>query len=75
MESFDEFKPDWETQNKTSITQCFILKMEKFEFCTHLLLFIGFKSHTSKGLCFKTPERAEQFGKQFIELFRIVLTN
>jgi hypothetical protein len=72
--SFDEFKPDWEDTNQCKHYPLFNFINGEFEF-----------SHVGSGrwvldahisnFSFKTEERAEQFGKQFIELFRIVLAN
>ena len=72
--SFDEFTPDWEDKNQCKHYPLFEFRNGKFEF-SH----VGsgrFVSNTHvSNFGFKTKERAEQFGKQFIDLFRIVLTN
>lgn len=71
---FDEFKPDWEDLNQEKYYPLFEFKSRKFEFAhvgSGRFLFDPYTSNFS----FKTPERAERFGKQFIDLFRIVLTN
>ena len=72
--SFDEFKPDWENKEQYKCIPVFHLKNGKIEFWYTSILISGLNPHTS-NFSFKTPERAEQFGKQFIDLFRIVLTN
>ena len=71
--SFDEFKPDWENREQEKYYPFFEFINGKFEF-SH----VGFSRFTSdphkSNFSFKTQERAKQFGKQFIELFRIILT-
>ena len=72
--NFDGFKPDWENREQYKWCPEFKLNDGEFEF-----------SHVGSGrwvldahisnFSFKTEERAEQFGKQFIHLFRIVLAN
>ena len=71
---FDEFKPDWEDLNQDKYYPIFELLNGKFEFSNVSLNQCVLDTHVS-NFSFKTPERAEQFGKQFIDLFRIVLTN
>lgn len=72
--SFDEFKPDWEDRNQYKHYPAFDFINGKLEFsCVGVAQFIT-NTHIS-NFSFKTEKRAEQFGKQFIELFRIVLTN
>lgn len=72
--SFDEFKPDWENQEQYKWYPAFKSNDGKLEFsCVGVAQFIT-NTHIS-NFSFKTEKRAEQFGKQFIELFRIVLTN
>ena len=72
--SFDEFTPDWENRTQTKYYPLFKFINGKFEF-RHVgnAQFIA-DTHSS-NFGFKTRERAEQFGRQFIDLFRIVLTN
>ncbi len=72
--SFDEFEPDWENLNQDKYYPIFELLNGKFEFSNVSLNQCVLDTHVS-NFSFKTPERAEQFGKQFIDLFRIVLTN
>lgn len=72
--SFDGFKPDWEDTNQCKHYPLFNFINGEFEF-SH----VGsgrwiLDSHIS-NFSFKTVERAKQFGKQFIHLFRIALTN
>ena len=72
--SFDEFKPDWENREQYKWHPVFRLRDGKIEFLDTSTVRWVLDSHIS-SFSFKTPERAEQFGKQFIDLFRIVLTN
>ena len=72
--SFDEFEPDWENPGQEKHYPFFEFINGKFEFAH-----VGFgrfisETYTSNFI-FKTKERAEQLGKHFIVLFRIVLTN
>lgn len=72
---FDEFKPDWEDTNQYKYYPLFEFINGRFEF-SHAGYgqFIISDTHMS-NFSFKTKERAEQFGRQFIDLFRIVLSN
>ena len=71
---FDGFEPDWENRNQEKHYPLFEFMNGKFEFSyVYSSRFIT-DTHMS-NFSFKTPERAKQFGKQFIDLFRIVLTN
>ncbi|MDD4730073.1 MAG: hypothetical protein PHN55_15145 [Dysgonamonadaceae bacterium] len=72
--SFDEFKPDWEDTNQCKHYPLFEFVNGKFEFSNVIFSRSISDTHMS-NFSFKTPERAEQFGKQFIDLFRIVLSN
>ena len=72
--SFDKFKPDWEDTNQCKYYPLFNFINGKFEFSNVSFGRSILDPHTS-SFSFKTRERAEQFGKQFIDLFRIVLTN
>ena len=72
--SFDEFKPDWTNRDQYKYFPLFEFINGKFEFSFVSSDQCILDLHAS-SFCFKTPERAEQFGKQFIDLFRIVLTN
>ena len=71
---FDEFKPDWEDTNQCKYYPLFEFIDGGFEFSYVCSTRFISDPHMS-NFSFKTPERAEQFGKQFIELFRIVLSN
>ena len=72
--TFDNFKPDWNDSKQKKYYPDFEFRNGKLEF-SHL----GFGQFISDPhisiFSFKTSKRAEQFGKQFIDLFRIVLTN
>ena len=72
--TFDGFKPDWENREQEKYYPAFELRKGKFEFWS--VSYVKFISDThASSFSFKSAERAEQFGKQFIDLFRIVLTN
>jgi len=71
---FDEFEPDWENENQCKHYPLFEFINGKFEFAQ--VGCVRFTSDTYiSNFSFKTKERAKQFGKQFIDLFRIVLSN
>ncbi len=72
--SSDEFKPDWEDTNQYMHCPIFELRNGKYEFAKAGSFRGGIDPHISR-FSFKTRERAEEFGKRFIDLFRIVLTN
>ncbi len=72
--AFDEFKPDWENLEQCKWHPVFKLNGGKIEFSIANFVRWMLDHHVS-SFSFKTKERAEQFGKQFIDLFRIVLTN
>lgn len=72
--TFDEFKPDWENREQDKHCPFFEFKNGKFEFAHVGTIRRILDTHMS-NFSFKTKKRAEQFGKQFIELFRIVLTS
>ena len=72
--TFDEFKPDWENQEQDKWYPTFKSNDGKLEFLHAGSLRSTLDIHIS-SFSFKTKERAEQFGKQFIHLFRIALTN
>lgn len=71
---FDDFKPNWKDLWQEKHYPSFEFKNGKIEFAH-----VGFSRFISdthiSNFSFKTPERAEQFGKKFVHLFRIVLTN
>ena len=72
--SFDEFKPDWENLEQKRYYPLFRLDKNIIEFSHAPKARVSLDTHTSSFI-FKSSERAEQFGKQFIDLFRLVLTN
>lgn len=72
--SFDEFKPEWKALWQEKHYPEFELKNGKFEF-SHASFARLMSNPYISSFSFKTPERAEQFATQFIDLFRIVLTN
>lgn len=71
---FDEFKPDWDNSEQDKWYPVFESKWGVFVFVESFATAFILDPHIS-SFSFKTRERAEQFGKQFIELFRIVLSN
>ena len=72
--SFDEFKPDWEDSNQDKYYPIFEFINGKLE-SSHAGFARCILDTHSSSFTFKSAERAEQFGKQFIDLFKIVLTN
>ena len=68
--SSDEFKPDWENKEQDKWHPVFRLRNGKIEFWDTSTVRLVLNPHIS-SFSFETPERAEQFGKQFIELFRM----
>ena len=70
--SFDGFKPYWEDPSQCKYYPLFESINGKFEF-SHVSLGRFLSDTYISNFSFKTRERAEQFGTQFIELFRIVL--
>ena len=72
--SFDEFKPDWDDPNQCKYCPFFEFINGKSEF-SHVIFVRWILDPHVSNFSFKTKERAEQFGKQFIDLFRKVLTN
>ena len=71
---FDEFEADWDNIEQYKHFPMFEVGGDKFPFVR--TSFAAGISDAHKSLfSFKTKKRAEQFGKQFIELFRVVLTN
>ena len=71
---FDEFKPDWEDLGQKRYYPLFKSDKNIIDFSHAPKARVSLDTHTS-SFTFKSKERAEQFGRQFIELFRIVLTN
>ena len=72
--SFDEFEPDWTSTEQYKHFPMFEVGENKFLFARTSFAARILDDHKSL-FSFKTKKRAEQFGKQFIGLFRIVLTN
>lgn len=72
--NFDGFYPDWNDLEQKRYYPLFKLDRDIIDFSHAPIARVSLDTHTS-SFTFKTKERAEQFGKQFIELFRIVLTN
>ena len=72
--SFDEFKLDWDDTDQYKYYPLFKFINGKFEFSNVSYGRFVLDPHIS-SFSFKTRERAEQFGKQFIDLFRMILTN
>src|SRR5678815_5372476 len=66
--SFDEFEPDWTNRNQYKHYPFFKFINGKFEFKNTGSAQIFTDTHVS-NFAFKTKERAEQFGRQFIDLF------
>ena len=71
---FDKFEADWTNPTQYKWHPMFVFNDGKFEFSLASFVRWMLDPHVS-NFSFKTKERAEQFGKQFIDLFRIVLTN
>ena len=71
---FDKFEADWTNPVQYKWHPMFVFNDGKFEFSLASFVRWMLDPHVS-NFSFKTKERAEQFGKQFIDLFRIVLTN
>ncbi len=72
--SFDEFEPDWTSIEQYKHFPMFEVGENKFLFARTSFA-VGILDAHKSLFSFKTKKRAEQFGKQFIDLFRIVLTN
>ena len=72
--NFDGFYPDWEDLEQKRYYPLFKSDNNIIGFSHTANLRVSLDTHTS-NFTFKSKERAEQFGKQFIELFGIVLTN
>ena len=72
--TFDEFKPDWEDLGQKRYYPLFRSDKSIIEFSHAPIARVSLDTHTS-SFTFKSAERAEQFGRQFIDLFRIVLSN
>lgn len=72
--SFDEFEPDWQDHMQDKHYPSFAFKNGKFEFSHVSFQRCVVNTHVA-NFGFKTEKRAEQFGREFIDLFRVVLTN
>ena len=72
--NFDGFYPDWNDLEQKRYYPLFRLDRDIINFSHTAKLRVSLDTHTS-NFAFKSKERAEQFGKQFIDLFRIVLSN
>lgn len=74
----DGFVPDFSNWNQAKWYPWFGYNKDAAKFACTGSLNAPSTAHASSGsrLCFKTEERAEQFGKQFIELYnKVFLTN
>ena len=72
--NFDGFYPDWNDLEQKRYYPLFRLDKNIIGFSHAPKARVSLDTHTS-NFTFKSAERAEQFGKQFIDLFRVVLTN
>ena len=72
--NFDGFYPDWEDLEQKRYYPLFRSDKNIIDFSRAPKARVSLDTHTS-SFTFKSAERAEQFGKQFIDLFRIVLSN
>lgn len=70
----DDFTPDFSNRNQTKWFPWFVYSDDAAGFVFALTYFTATYASASVGsrLCFMTRERAEQFGKQFIELWNDV---
>lgn len=69
---FDDFEADWGNFDQYKHYPIFEVEDGKIEFFGTSFLRVLLELHTS-NFCFKSEERAKQFGKQFIDLFKIAL--
>lgn len=71
----DDFVPDWENCKQRKWFPWFYYDTKTAGFaCSHTHFAPSFTAaHFGSRLCFKSPSRAEQFGKQFIDLWNEVL--
>ena len=72
--NFDGFYPVWEDLEQKRYYPLFKSENNIIGFSHAPKARVSLDTHTS-NFTFKSAERAEQFGKQFIDLFRIVLMN
>lgn len=70
----DEFVPNFsnEYQGKWFPWFRYDMKLEKFICSSVICSSLGLNAYWGSRLCFKTYERAEQFGKQFVDLYNKV---
>ena len=70
----DRFVPDFSNENQGKWFPLFRydMKLEKFVCSSAMCSSLGRNAYWGSRLCFKTYERAEQFGKQFEDLYNDV---
>ena len=70
----DRFVPDFSNENQGKWFPWFRydMKLEKFVCSSVICSSLGGNAYWGSRLCFKTYDRAEQFGKQFAELYNEV---
>lgn len=70
----DGFVPDFSNENQGKWFPWFRydMKLEKFVCSSVICSSLGGNAYWGSRLCFKTYERAEQFGKQFVDLYNKV---
>ena len=70
----DRFVPDFSNENQGKWFPLFRydMKLEKFVCSSAMCSSLGGNAYWGSRLCFKTYERAEQFGKQFEDLYNDV---
>ena len=70
----DRFVPDFSNENQGKWFPWFRydMKLEKFVCSSVICSSLGGNAYWGSRLCFKTSERAEQFGKQFEDLYNDV---
>ena len=67
----DDFVPDFSNENQVKMFPWirYDMKLEKFVCSSVICSSLGGNAYLGSKLCFKTYERAEQFGKQFEDLY------
>lgn len=68
----DDFTPDFSNRNQTKWFPWFVYSDDAAGFVYALTYHTATNANFGSRLCFMTRERAEQFGKQFIELWNDV---
>lgn len=70
----DRFVPDFSNENQGKWFPWFRydMKLEKFVCSSVICSSLGGNAYWGSRLCFKTYNRAEQFGKQFVDLYNEV---